>query len=144
VEPTELAEELKALNRRIDELESMIRVILKPLQQVGHTTASYLRLVSILLEQGGLSPDTLLQNVKDPIEKSIVQVLTKKPDQNISQITEMVRNTRGKASRRIIRKKLLHLEEENIVISDKAGSRSLYRLTDEVINKWSQVLGFSK
>lgn len=144
MEPTELAEELKALNRRIDELESMIRVILKPLQQVGHTTASYLRLVSILLEQGGLSPDTLLQNVKDPIEKSIVQVLTKKPDQNISQITEMVRNTRGKASRRIIRKKLLHLEEENIVISDKAGSRSLYRLTDEVINKWSQVLGFSK
>ena len=144
MEPTELAEELKALNRRIDELESMIRVILKPLQQVGHTTASYLRLVSILLEQGGLSPDTLLPNVKDPIEKSIVQVLTKKPDQNISQITEMVRNKRGKASRRIIRKKLLHLEEENIVISDKAGSRSLYRLTDEVINKWSQVLGFSK
>ena len=144
MDSTELTEEIRTLNKRIDELESMIRVLLKPLQNVGKTTANYLRLVNLLLEHGGLTPDMILPEIKDPIEKTIIQVLTKKPDQNISQITEMVRNKRGKASRRIIREKLIQLEEKNIVSSYPSGSRALYHLTDEVINKWSQVFGFSK
>jgi DNA-binding transcriptional ArsR family regulator len=144
VEPTELAEELRALGKRIDELESMIRLIIQPLQQVGKTTSNYLRLIGLLLEHGGLTPDTLLPEIHDPIERTIVQVLTKKPEQNISQITEMVRNTRGKASRRIIRKKLEILVDKNIVVLQQTSSRPVYRLTDEVIKKWSQVLGLSK
>lgn len=144
VEPTELAEELRALGKRIDELESMIHRIIQPLQQVGKTTSNYLRLIGLLLEHGGLTPDTLIPEIHDPIERTIVQVLTKKPEQNISQITEMVRNTRGKASRRIIRKKLESLVDKNIVVLQQTGSRPVYRLTDEVIKKWSQVLGFSK
>jgi DNA-binding transcriptional ArsR family regulator len=144
VEPSELAKEIKILNQRINELESMIRTILKPYHGMGKSTANYFRLIGLMLEHGGLTPDTLFSEIQDPIEKTIVQVLTQKKDLNISQITENVRSKRGTASRRIIRKKLKKLEEKNIVTSYQTSSRIVYRLTDEVVKKWSQVLGFMK
>jgi hypothetical protein len=97
-----------------------------------------------MLEHGGLTPDTILPNIKDPIEQNIVRVLTQKKDLNISQITEHVRSKRGTASRRIIREKLKTLESKDIVYSQLKGSRTVYNLTDEVIKKWSQLLGFIK
>lgn len=140
----ELSEEIKSLNKRIDELESMIRVIVQPLQDVTQSTSNYLRLIGLMLEHGGLTPDIILKELKDPIDKAIVRVLTKKKDLNISQITENVRSIRGSASRRIIREKLKGLQEKNIIYARLDGSRTVYNLTDEVIKKWSQVLGFIK
>ena len=75
---------------------------------------------------------------------SIVRVLTKRSDLNISQITEMVREIRGTSSRRIIREKLKDLEEKNIVIKSQIKQRAVFRLSNEVIKKWSQLLGFTK
>lgn len=144
MEPTELTKEIKALNERIDELESMLKTILQPFQEMRKTTTNYIRIIGLLLEHGGLTPDTLLAEIKDPIEKTIIQVLTQKNDLNISQITENVRSKRGTASRRIIRNKLKNLEQKKIVESYQQSSRVVYRLTDEVIKKWSQVLGFIK
>ncbi len=144
MEPRELSKEIKALNDRIDELESMLRTVLKPFQEMGKTTTNYFRLIGLMLEHGGLTPDSLFSEIKDPIEKSIIQVLTQKKDLNISQITENVRSKRGTASRRIIRKKIQKLKEKNMVESHQTGSRTVYRLTDEVIKKWSKVLGFIK
>ncbi len=144
VETEELYKEIKSLNDRIDELESMLKSVLRPFQEMGKTTTNYLRLIGLLLEHGCLTPDTLFSEIKDPIEKTIVQVLTQKKDLNISQITENVRSKRGTASRRIIRNKLKSLENKEIVESTMQGSRVVYRLTDEVIKKWSQVLGFIK
>ncbi len=142
VETSELSKEIKSLNKRIDELESMLRSVIQPFQEMGKTTSNYFRIIGLLLEHGGLTPDTLFSEIKDPIEQSIIQVLTQKKDLNISQITENVRSKRGTASRRIIREKLKSLEQKNMVESSQQGSRSLYRLTDEVIRKWSKVLGF--
>jgi DNA-binding HxlR family transcriptional regulator len=85
----------------------------------------------------------ILTDVKDSISRDIVRVLLERPDQNISQLTELVRNKRGTASRRIIREKLKELEEKNIVKKHLKGSLYKYRLTDEVIKKWSQMLGFN-
>lgn len=144
MEPEELSKEIKALNERINELESMLRTVLQPFQEIGKTTSNYFRLIGLMLEHGGLTQDTLFSEIRDPIEKSIVQVLTQKKDLNISQITDHVRNKRGTASRRIIRNKIKNLQKKNIVESDQQGSRVVYRLTDEVIKKWSQVLGFMK
>ena len=144
MEPRELSKEIKALNERIDELETMLRTVLKPFQEMGKTTTNYFRLIGLMLEHGGLTPDSLFSEIKDPIEKSIIQVLAQKKDLNISQITENVRSKRGTASRRIIRKKIQKLEEKNMVESHQTGSRTVYRLTDEVIKKWSKVLGFIK
>jgi len=144
VAKSDLSEEIKTLNKRIDELESMLRAMVQPFQEMRNSTSNYFRLISLMLEHGGLTPDTIMSDIKDPIEKSIVRVLTKKKDLNISQITDNVRSERGTASRRIIREKIKFLEEKKIITSKVSGSRKVYNLSDEVIKKWSQILGFIK
>jgi len=138
-----LAEEVKELNKRISELEKMLSILTKPLQNVGKTTQNYLRLTSLLLDHGGLTPDMILPEIKDPISREIVRVLLERTDQNISQITELVRSKRGTASRRIIRERIQELEEKDIVKKNQKGSRYVYSLTEKVIKKWSQMLGFN-
>ncbi len=144
MESSELSKELKALNQRIDELETILKKIVEPFQEMKKSTSNYFRLISLLLEHGGLTPDTLFSELKDPIEKTIIQVLAQKRELNLSQITENVRSRRGTASRRIIREKIGNLEKEHIIESHQQGSRVLYCLTDEVIKKWSQVLGLMR
>ncbi len=102
-----------------------------------------MRIVNLLLEHGGLTPELILPEIKDAISQDIVRVLLDKPDQNTSQITERVKNKRGTASRRIIRKKITELIKKDIIEVSEQGSRTVYRLTDQVMKKWSQLLGFS-
>jgi len=64
-------------------------------------------------------------------------------EQNISQITELIRSKRGTASRRIIREKIQELAEKNIIQKHQKGSLYVYSLDEEVIKKWSQMLGFN-
>ena len=139
----DLAEEVKELNKRIAELEKMISVLVQPLQRVQDTTSNYLRVVQLLLEHGGLTPDLILPEVKDPISKEIVRVLLDRSEQNVSQITELVRSKRGTASRRIIREKLNELTKKNIIEKKQKRSLSVYSLSSDVIKKWSQLLGIN-
>ena len=139
----DLADEIKELNKRIAELEKMISVLIKPIQKAHNTTSNYLKIIKLLIEHGGLTPDLILPDVKDPISKEIVRVLLDRSNQNISQITELVRNKRGTASRRIIRNKLNELTKKNILIKKEKGSLSVYELSPEVIKKWSQLLGIN-
>jgi len=142
VEKKDLAEEVKELNKRISELEKMLSTIITPLQDVSKVTQNYMRLISILIDRGGLTPDMAIPELKDPISKDIVKVLLEKTNQNISQIEELVRSKRGTASRRIIREKLRYLEEKNIIQKQLKGSLYVYSLNETVIKKWSQMLGF--
>jgi DNA-binding transcriptional ArsR family regulator len=139
----DLTKEIKELNKRINELEQMLTQLVQPLQNAGKITQNYLRLTGLVLDHGGLSPDMILPEVKDSISREIVRVLLDRSDQNISQITELVRRKRGTASRRIIREKLQELVDKGII--DKRQKRSLYvySLTDTVIKKWSQMLGLT-
>jgi len=139
----DLADEVKELNKRISDLEKMLSVLLKPLTDVRKTTERYLKLAGLLLDHGGLTPDVILPELKDPISKDIVRVLLERPGQNVSQITDLVKSKRGSASRRIIRKKLLYLEEKHIIQKQQQGSRAVYSLTNEVIKKWTQLLGLT-
>ena len=139
----DLSEEVKKLNKRIQELEKMISTMIQPLQEVGKVTQNYLKITGLLLDHGGLTPDAILPEVKDPISQEIVRVLLDKNEQNISQITELVRTRRGTASRRIIREKIQYLIEKNIIQKNMKGSIYVYSLTKEVIKKWSQMLGFN-
>lgn len=138
----DLKTEIKELNKRISELEKMISSLMLPLRNVGKTTQNYLRLTGLLLDHGGLTPDIILPEVKDPISKEIVRVLMDKSEQNISQITELVRSKRGTASRRIIRERINELEEKNIIHKHLKGKLYVYYLSEDVIKKWSQILGF--
>ena len=74
-ESEKLEKQVKEINRRIDELEKMLSRALKPLLDVGKTTQNYLKLTGILLENGGLTPDLIIPEIKDPISKEIVRVL---------------------------------------------------------------------
>jgi len=138
----DLTDEVKKLNERIEELEKMLSEVIKPLQDTRRIAENYLRLTGILLDKGGLTPDAILPDVKDPISKEIVRVLLDKSEQNISQITELVRSRRGTASRRIIRQRINELIEKDIIRKTMKGSKYVYGLTDKVIRKWSQMLGF--
>ena len=139
----DLADEVKELNKRISELEKMLSVLIKPLQDVRKTTSNYMRLTGLLLDHGGLTPDLILPEVKDLISKEIVRALMDRSEQNISQIAEIIRSRRGTASRRIIREKIQALTEKNIIQKHQKGSLSVYSLAEEVIKKWSQMLGFN-
>ncbi|ENO11795.1 hypothetical protein MBGDC06_00329 [Thermoplasmatales archaeon SCGC AB-539-C06] len=139
----DLADEIKELNKRISELEKMLSVLIKPLQDVRKTTSNYMRLTGLLIDHGGLTPDLILPEIKDPISKEIVRVLMDRNEQNISQITELIRSKRGTASRRIIREKIQELTEKNIIQKHQKGSLYVYSLTEKVIKKWSQMLGFN-
>jgi len=121
----------------------MLSQALQPIQNFSKTTQQYLRLVNLLLEHGGLTTEVILPQIKDPISQQIIRSLLDKPDQNVSEITQRVKSKRGTASRRIIRKKIQYLIDQKIVESTQKGARIVYRLTDEVIKKWSQLLGFS-
>jgi len=139
----DLKKEIRELNNRITELENMLSNLVKPLRNASKTTQNYLKLTSLILDHGGLTPDLIIPEAKDPISKEIIRVLMDRKDQNISQITELVRNKRGTASRRIIRSKIKYLEEENIIEKKPKGKIYVYRLTNKVIKKWSQMLGFN-
>jgi len=139
----DLTKEIKELNKRISELEKIISNVIKPIQDVNKITSNYMRIIGLLLDRGGLTPDMTLPDVKDPISREIVRVLLDKTDQNISQITKLVRSKRGTASRRIIREKLKELEDKNIIEKKQKGSLYVYSLTNKVIKKWSQMLGFN-
>ena len=138
-----LEKQVKELNKRISELERMLSLALKPLSDVSKTTQNYLKLTSIIMEHGGLTPDMILPEIKDHISREIVRALLERPDQNISQITELVRSKRGSASRRIIRDRIKDLEEKEIIAKKFKGKIYVYYLTNKVLKKWSQMLGFN-
>ncbi|MCK4332637.1 MAG: hypothetical protein KAV40_03555, partial [Thermoplasmatales archaeon] len=137
----DLTDEIKELNKRISELERMLSLLIQPFQKVQDTTSNYLKILQLSLEHGGLTPDLILPEVKDPISKEIVRALLDRSEQNISQITELVRSKRGTASRRIVREKVNELTEKNIIQKKQKGSLYVYSLSQEVIRKWSQLLG---
>ncbi len=137
----DLADEIKQLQKRIQELERMLSQVLSPLQNVQHITQRYLNIVQLALDHGGLTPDLILPEVKDPISRDIVRVLMEHYDQNISEITDLVKTKRGTASRRIVREKIQLLVEKNVIEQRQKESRCVYRLSAAVIKKWSQLLG---
>jgi len=139
----DLEKEVKELNKRINQLEKMLSEALSPIRNISSTTQRYLKITSLILEHGGLTPDLILPEVRDSISKEIVKVLVDRKEQNISQITELVRSKRGSASRRIIRQRIKELEEKNIIKKTQKGQLYVYSLTDKVLKKWSQMLGFN-
>ncbi len=147
----EQSKKLEELTKRIAELEESLQAVSKPytelvaqLSMFQDTVQRYFRLMDLYQKFGVVSVDTILPQVKDPISKEILRILLDKPGLNISEITEELKARRGSSSRRIVRDKLGQLVEDKLVVERPGKKEKEYEISEEVVRKWSQVLGLSK
>ena len=148
---SEEAKRIEELTDRIEELESTLRKVAEPytelvrqLSMFQDTVQKYFRLMDLYQKHGVVSIDTILPQVKDPISKEIMRILLDKPGLNISEITEELRARRGSSSRRIVRDRLGELLASGLVKERSDRKEKTYEISEEVVKKWSQVLGLSK
>jgi len=142
-EKEDLRKEIKELNSRIAELEGIISELQEPLRRLRSAASGYYKFIDLFMKYGGVSPDKIIPGVKDSISKEIINILFEKNGQNISQITEVLRTRRGSASRRIVREKLVSLERAGYVVRKPTKKSVEYYVSEELVKKWSQVLGFN-
>jgi DNA-binding transcriptional ArsR family regulator len=140
----DLRDEVRKLSARIGELEGMLVQLREPFGQLQDVSRNYFRLIELYMRFGEVSPEAAIPGLKDPISRDIVNALFQKGGQNISEITEAVRARRGTASRRIVRDKLAELGRDGIVRGERRTKTVEYHVSDEVVRKWSQLLGFHK
>lgn len=147
----EEAKRIQELTERIAQLEEAIRQVSVPYSQLAaqlatfqDTVGKYFRLMDLYQRYGVVSVDTILPEVKDPISKDILRILLDHPDLNISQLTDELKGRRGSSSRRIVREKLNELAEMRLVVEETGRNERSYRLSEDVVKRWSQVLGLTK
>ena len=133
------------LEKRIRKVEDLLEKYLENdyLVYIRHILASYLRLINIYVEYGKISPAIIFPEVKDPISREIIEILFSYGRLNTSQITEELKKSRGKASRRIVREKLSNLVEEGIIECEEKKNKKVYSISEYAIKKWLKVLGIN-
>ena len=144
----DLQEQIKALADKMESVEESVGRVAQPYSQLleyierfQKISSSYFKMLGLYQRYGAISPDLLIPGVKDPISRDIVKVLFERDGQNISQITDKLKQMRGTASRRIVRERLKMLEEKG-VLKGKGSPRSKeFWLTQEYIDKWYDLLG---
>lgn len=140
----ELRKQVEALREALAKVAEPYREIAGFVEQFQSVTRGYFRLLDLYAKHGAVSPDLVVPGLKDDISKAILMALFEKGDRNISQITEAVKAKRGTASRRIVRERLQTLVRDGVVESSGGSRGHTYRVSEEVAQKWSQVLGLSK
>jgi DNA-binding transcriptional ArsR family regulator len=143
--------QIKELAERISSLESSLRDITRPyaelveqLSQFQGVVRKYFRLLDLYQKHGVISVDVILPQVKDPISKEIMRILLDHPGHNITQIADELRARTGSSSRRIVRSKLEELVKEGLVVEERGRRSNAYKVSEQVIRKWSEVLGLTK
>ena len=147
----DLQEDVRELRKQIEALREALAQVTRPytelagyIDQLQTLTRGYFRLLDLYARYGSVSPDLVIPGQKDDISKHIVSVLVDQGDRNISQITEAVKGKRGTASRRIVRERLEELEKQGVVVSSAGPHGRTFRVSEEVVSRWSQVLGLPK
>ena len=144
----DLEKQIKSLHEKMGNLEDAMSKVSGPYSQLleymdrfQKISSSYFRMLGLYQRHGAISPDLLIPNVKDSISRDIVKVLFERDGQNISQITEKLKDMRGTASRRIVRERLKGLEGKGVVRSKGSPRSKEYWLTERYIEKWYELLG---
>ncbi|MGA2524505.1 MAG: hypothetical protein ABSF65_10195 [Candidatus Bathyarchaeia archaeon] len=133
----ELGKKLDQILRRLDLLEELI--VEKP-EFEGLTAALRLTRVGIGMYGEPLKIAARLKNAEvylkrnliaqDEISRCIIQALAVKGALNISAITRQVTSMRGKASRRIVRERVIKLQDQGILVKNE-GKTPTYDLTQK-------------
>lgn len=133
----ELGKKLDQILRRLDLLEELI--VEKP-EFEGLTAALRLTRVGIGMYGEPLRIAARLKNAEvylkrnliaqDEISRCIIQALAVKGALNISAITRQVTSMRGKASRRIVRERVIKLQDQGILVKNE-GKTPTYDLTQK-------------
>jgi len=131
------------LAREVQELRKALDAMKASFELVSQMAQSYLRLLNIYAEYGGLSIDVVIPEIKhDPIAREIVKVLFDLKRANVSQITRELKGRRGKASRNTVRAKLEELKELGVVREIPSDDRGkTYALSRDVVKKWLDLIG---
>lgn len=148
--PEDLQEQIKTLSEKMESVEESIGKVAQPYSQLleyierfQKISSSYFKMLALYQRYGAISPDLLIPGVRDSISRDIVKVLFERDGQNISQITDKLKEMRGTSSRRIVRERLKDLEAKGVVKA-KGGEKSKdYWLTEEYVDKWYQLLGLA-
>jgi len=148
---SDLQDDVRELRKQVEALREALAKVAEPyrelagyMEQLQTITRGYFRLLDLYAKHGAVSPDVVVPGLKDDISKAILTTLFEKPDRNISQVTESVKAKRGTASRRIVRERLQTLVKDGVVVATGGSRGHTYRVSEEVTEKWSQVLGLSK
>lgn len=133
----ELGKKLDQILRRLDLLEELI--VEKP-EFEGLTAALRLTRVGIGMYGEPLKIAARLKNAEvylkrnliaqDEISRCIIQALAVKGALNISAITRQVTSIRGKASRRIVRERVIKLQDQGILVKNE-GKTPTYDLAQK-------------
>ena len=140
----QMRDQVAQLSEAIDKVTGPYHEVLGRMEELQEVARRYFSLLDLYQRYGGISPDIVVPGLRDPISREVVKVLFDKGDRNISQIAEAVRQRRGTASRRIVREKLERLVEDGVVTATKDGKTRWFSVSDEVVRKWSEVLGLHK
>jgi hypothetical protein len=144
----DLQGQIKSLAEKMDNVEESLSKVAGPYAQLvdyierfQKISSSYFKMLGLYQRYGAISPDLLIPGVKDPISRDIVKVLFERDGQNISQITDKLKEMRGTSSRRIVRERLRELEAKGVVKSKGSPKSKDYWLTEQYVEKWYDLLG---
>ncbi|HUU07365.1 MAG TPA: BlaI/MecI/CopY family transcriptional regulator [Thermoplasmata archaeon] len=144
----DLEEQIKSLSDKMESLEESMRMVATPYSQLleyierfQKISSSYFRLIDLYQRYGEISPDLLVPGVKDSISREIVKILFDRDGQNISQITQRLKERRGTSSRRTVRERLKELQDKGVVVSRGSERAKIYWLTEGYVKKWYELLG---
>ncbi len=144
----DLQKQIKQLSQKMEGVEESLSKVAGPYSQLleyidrfQKISGSYFKMLALYQRYGAISPDLLIPGVKDSISRDVVKVLFERDGQNISQITDRLKEMRGTASRRIVRERLKGLEQKGVVRSKGSAHSKDYWLTPEYIDKWYDLLG---
>jgi DNA-binding transcriptional ArsR family regulator len=147
----DLEKEIKELSDKMERLEKTLKEISTPYSQVlgymekfQEISKGYFRLLELYERHGAVSPEVLLPGLKDPISIEIIKILFDAKERNISEITRDLKRRRGSASRRIVRERLQILEDKGAIECVSTGKSKKYKISQEMLDKWSQVLALPK
>ena len=97
----ELQKQIKSLAEKMEVVEESISKVAQPYSQLleyierfQKISSSYFKMLGLYQRYGAISPDLLIPGVKDPISRDIVKVLFERDGQNISQITDKLKEMR--------------------------------------------------